>query len=151
MGGCLQICTSLTLHHCMVNYIGASPELITKSPLFEGVTYPTCSAQDLYFYHGSVGEFAWELISSISVWIFSDIRAGAELPLKGLFSQSTQLFQNSAGATAIPGNAWFIAVISKIFVTTPRITQFCLLRVHLSIFPLIGYIGGRELIQCSEG
>lgn len=44
------------LHHCMVNDIGASPELINKSPLFEGVIYPTCSAQDLYLYHESVGD-----------------------------------------------------------------------------------------------
>lgn len=41
----------------MVNYIGASPELINKSPLFEGVIYPTCSAQELYLYHEIVGEF----------------------------------------------------------------------------------------------
>lgn len=83
LGGCLQICTSLTLHHCMVNYIGASPELINKSPLFGGVIHPTCSAQGLYLYHESVGEFTWELFSSISVWICNDICAGAQL--KGLF------------------------------------------------------------------
>lgn len=58
LGGCLQICTSLTLHHCMVNYIGASPELINKSPLCEGVIYPTCLAWDLYVCHESVGELA---------------------------------------------------------------------------------------------
>lgn len=35
--GCLRICTSLILHHCMVSYTGASPELNNKSPLCEGV------------------------------------------------------------------------------------------------------------------
>lgn len=49
-----------------------------------------------------------ELFSSISVWIFNDICAGAQLKKKksvgGLFPQSTELFQNSAVTTAIPSD-----------------------------------------------
>lgn len=53
LAGCLGICTSLTLPHCMVNDTGASPELLNKSPLFGGVKSPTCSAQDLHLGHQS--------------------------------------------------------------------------------------------------
>lgn len=134
-GECLRICTSRTLHHCMVNYIGASPELINKSPLSEGVIYPTCSARELYSYHESVGEFAWEPLSSISVWIFNGVCAGAQL-YEGLSSQSAELLRNSAGATAVPSNAWLLAAISKMFVPKATITHLCLLRVCLNIFAL---------------
>lgn len=47
--GCLGICTSLTLPLGVVNDAGASPELLNKSPLLEGVT----SAQDLHLEHQS--------------------------------------------------------------------------------------------------
>lgn len=129
LGGCLGICTSLTLPHCMVNYIGASPELLNKSPLFEGVTHPTCSAQDLHLEHQS-GLSSHE--NCFLLFLFGFLMAFVQVHSlkKGFFSQSTELAQISAGARAVHSNLWFLTAISKFCC----ITKYCSVLFNNGVF-----------------
>lgn len=107
--GSLGLCASLTLPHCVGNGAGASPELLNKSSLSEGVTSPTCSAQDLHLEHQRAPS---SQENSLPLFLFGFLMAFLQVhSLKTDFfffsSQSTELVKISAGARAIHSNLKF--------------------------------------------